>query len=606
MLNPMKIWMDMWARTEEPEFTYSSFRIQSYRGIDDVSISFKRSNLALLLGLNESGKTSILKAIESFDFRNDPPSKDASIFFKGMRNKKDVDSNKVVQITARLQVKRKGDVSKIRRKALEKAGFEDREAIASFLESVLDHGELVITRCVEFLDGLYKRDYYRFEQSTSLQTSQATEALARAIVSYCPFIIYFEDFKDRIPDRIHISSTSEAFDPDWSDIMEGLFYHTSESYSVSQLQRFFADSRSAADDASTVLQRVNKTLNRIFTDKWKQLSGVKDIDQATLTYTHSPQKKGRFFQIKVVDSDGTTYSVDERSKGALWYLSFLMKTEFRRKKLRGDSGKPIFLIDEPASNLHSSAQRNMIEDFSKLVEDTAVIYTTHSQYLISLDNIKNTYIINRENGITTCTQWGDYIRGKSINATIYQPLVDVLNLIPTNFDVPWQRCVITEGPSDMNVIWTMANALSGGKPRRVAIYPGSSAANLDALISLNIGWGAEFRILLDGDDEGIAAGERYKDRYHLDDCSVVYLPSDKKIEDCFSQEEMKKLCDLVELDLERRDITKKEFAAVFAMLRERPSLHSGVLGALSSSTISFFSDLLRRLDIASEPEQQEG
>lgn len=595
MLNPMKMWMDIWAKTEEPEFTYSSFRIQSYRGIDDVSISFKRSNLALLLGLNESGKTSILKAIESFDFRNDPVLKDASNFFKGMRNKKDVDSSRTVQITANLQVKRKGDVSKIKRKALEKAGFEDREAIAHFLESVLERGEVVITRCVEFADGLYKRDYYKFDQSPSLQSSQATEALARGFVSYCPFIIYFEDFKDRIPDRIHISNTSEAYDPDWSDIIEGLFYHTNDSYSVNQLQRFYADSRGAADDASTVLQRVNKTLNKIFTDKWKQLSGVKDIDQATLTYTHSSQKKGRYFQIKIVDSDGTTYSVDERSKGALWYLSFLMKTEFRRKKLRGDSGKPIFLIDEPASNLHSSAQRNMIEDFSKLVEDTAVIYTTHSQYLISLDNIKNTYIINRENGVTTCAQWGEYIRGKSINATIYQPLVDVLNIIPTNFDVPWQRCVITEGPSDMNVLWVVANAINGGESSDVAVYPGSSAANLDSLISLNIGWGASFRVLLDGDSEGANAGARYVERYYLDDQTVVYLPNGKEIEDTFSSDEMERLCRLVNLDLDGVDVTKKEFAAVFAMLRERGSIHKDVLKALSPHTVKFFTELLSKL-----------
>src|SRR5690606_34845172 len=131
-----------------------------------------------------------------------------------------------------------------------------------------------------------------------------------------------------------------------------------------------------------------------FSEKWKELSGVKDIHNTELIY-HSAKS---YFEIRISDTDGTTYGVDERSKGALWYLSFLMKTEFRRKKLRIKSGKSVFLIDEPASNLHSTAQQNMISDFKKLVEDTSVIYSTHSQYLISLDNIKTTYIIERNKG----------------------------------------------------------------------------------------------------------------------------------------------------------------------------------------------------------------
>ena len=70
-----------------------------------------------------------------------------------------------------------------------------------------------------------------------------------------------------------------------------------------------------------------------------------------------------------------------------------MKTEFRSKRMRLDFGKPVFLIDEPASNLHSNAQQNMVADFVSLAKNTSIIYTTHSQYLISLYNIKNTYII---------------------------------------------------------------------------------------------------------------------------------------------------------------------------------------------------------------------
>jgi AAA15 family ATPase/GTPase len=593
VLNPFKLWMDFWSKTEEPEFTYSGFRVQNFRGIEDVSISLKRSNLALLLGLNESGKTSLLKAIESFDYRNDPPTKEINAFFKGMRNKKDVDSNKTVRLTAQLAVKRSGDPAKLRKRALEKAGFHDKEAIASFFETILERGSVTIDRCVEFSDGVYKRDYYEFVGGPP----EANEDLAKIFVSVCPFIIYFEDFKDRIPEKIYISDTNEAYDSGWSDIIDGLFHHTNGAYSVSQLQKFHSESRNSIDDASTVLQRVNKTLNKVFTEKWKQLSGVRDIDQARLTYSHSVHRKGRYFQVKVVDSDGTTYSVDERSKGALWYLSFLMKTEFRRKKLRGDSGKPIFLIDEPASNLHSSAQRNMIEDFSKLVEDTSVIYTTHSQYLISLSNISNTYIIDRNDGKTTCVPWGEYIKGVSINATIYQPLADVLQIVPSNFDIPWEKCVLTEGPSDMNVLWVMASGFGSGKFPQVAIYPGSSASNLGPLISLNLGWSADFRILLDGDDEGRKAKVSYMEDYAISEDIFVMLPDGKRIEDIFSAAELTRLSGLVGLDFNGGGVNKKQFAALFAVLREKRSLHVEAIGLLDPSTKEWFKRVLSELKL---------
>lgn len=577
---------DAWLGTSQPEITYQSFRVQNFRGIDDVSISLKRSNLALLLGLNESGKTSLLRAIESFDYRNDPDAAESIAFFGSMRNKKDPYSQKTVEITARLKIIAGNDTAKIRRKALEKgASHADREAVADALDTVLKAGELSVTRCIEFKGGTFVRAFYRFDDVRHQITSKETlEMLARAFVSFCPFIIYFEDFKDRIPDKIYISPKSEAHDSDWTDILEGLFHHTDKTFTIGHLQRFYSSSRNATDDARTVLRRVNKTLNKVFTDKWQKLSGVKDIEAAEVEYHHSAHSKGRYFQIKIHDADGTAYSVDERSKGALWYLSFLMKTEFRRKKIRGDSGQPIFLIDEPASNLHSTAQRNMVEDFKKLVEDTCVIYTTHSQYLISLDNIQNTYVVRRENGSVTCEQWGSYIRGRSVSTDYFQPLADVLQLVPNNFDMPCARALIVEGPSDMNFFFVMGAAKAGSTRPDVAIYPGTSAANLEALISLNLGWGSDFKVLLDGDGEGAAAAANYAEKFQLNESSVVLYPDGSKLENLIDEGDLRHLSQLVSVEIAPGRPSKKEFALVFARLRESPSTWGKVFGVISDAS----------------------
>src|SRR6267378_1495724 len=84
-------------------FAYRSFDIQSYRGLERVSLNFSKNDLLLLLGLNESGKTSILRAIETFDFNNDPSEAGrVKPFFSSMRNKQDIESNTPSIITAEI------------------------------------------------------------------------------------------------------------------------------------------------------------------------------------------------------------------------------------------------------------------------------------------------------------------------------------------------------------------------------------------------------------------------------------------------------------------------------------------------------------------------
>ncbi len=335
------------------------------------------------------------------------------------------------------------------------------------------------------------------------------------------------------------------------------------------------------------------TLNKAFSEKWKELSGVRDIAETELTFNYTSKK---YFEISITDIDGTTYNVEERSKGALWYLSFLMKTEFRRKKLRKNHGRPIFLIDEPASNLHSTAQQNMIEDFQKLVEDTSVIYSTHSQYLISLENIKNTYVVKRNKGVIDTTLWSDYIKEDKSNQNYYQPLSNLLNIVPNNFSIPWQKAILTEGPSDLKVLSVMYSICFEDKIKDFVIYPGTSAQNLGSLISLNIAWGTDFYILLDSDEEGKDAQKKYIDKFDLTDKIVQVLPIDnKKIETVFSNKEKFDLYELVFEKTKTNRINKKEFSTVFSILNTNKEKRQKAKSIISKKTIDLFTNIFNGL-----------
>lgn len=573
----------------QPRLSYGKFEISNFKGINSVAVDFVKNNLVLLLGLNESGKSTILKAIESFDFLNDPTKETDAKYFQNIRNKSDVSSNKEVVITAHINIESEltfFEGSKIGDRII---STEEKDQINDFIKHLNAEKKIIISRVFPFKDGRLIKYHYRIESPHVFAKNPLSRQLAVEIVNICPFIIYFEDFKDRIPEKIFINQKSDSFDSSWYDIIDGLFYNTSEEYNIESFKKYHSKSNPRPDDARTVLKRVNKTLNETFTQKWKNLSGVKDIESAELIYNHHPSPH---FILKITDTDGTTFSVDERSRGALWYLSFLMKTEFRSKRMRKDLGMPVFLIDEPASNLHSTAQQNMIGDFNSLAQNTSIIYTTHSQYLISLYNIKNTYIIERDNNKVLATKWSDFLKRPESKrpSTYYQPLANLLNIIPNVFDIPWKQCIITEGPSDRHILYVI-HQIAFNKTPDFAIYPGTSANDLDHIISLNIGWNANFKILLDSDSKGIEQQKRYIEEYFIPVEDVKILPeTNKNIEDYLPVDERIELYKLIYKVSIKDDVSKKETASMFALLSSDESLLKKVIQQkiFSTKTIDNF------------------
>ena len=233
----------------------------------------------------------------------------------------------------------------------------------------------------------------------------------------------------------------------------------------------------------------------------------------------------------------------------------------------------------------------MVQDFHTLVEDTTLVYTTHSRYLISLQNIKNTYVVRRESGVVICTKWGDYIKGKDAQATYYQPLFDALNIVPNNFDIPWEKAIITEGPSDALTLEVIEAALKSKHTH--AIYPGSSASNLSTLISLNLGWGARFRVLLDSDKEGTDNKAAYIKSLGLVDGDFVLLPGTKtKIEGMFTKAEKAELYKLA-FDEANENVSKNEFLATMRALHPNRDAHAkAVAKILGQDTKSKFQNVL--------------
>lgn len=577
------------VKQKVPKLYFRRFRIENFKGIKDVEVSFAKDQVALLLGLNESGKTTILKGIEAFDFRNDPDENTNPKYFTSIRRKSEVDYNGYSKISADLVLESKLPTKYLDQ--MESESDDDIKLLKDFIAEINSNKTITISRIFSFENGEPTNYHYQLESEHDFSNNELSIKVATEVVKLCPPIIYFEDFKDRIPEKIFANIESDAYDPIWYDVIDGLFYNAKSTYSIEKFKKYFEDDGARDDDAKTVLRQVNMELNKVFTKRWKSLSGVKQISDASLEY--NSEKK--YFELKIYDADGTNFSVEERSKGALWYLSFLMKTEFRSKKMRKDSGKPVYLIDEPASNLHSTAQTNMIKNFFRLAKDTSIIYTTHSQYLISLRSIKSTYVIKRDRkGTVSATKWSDFIKNEAPDVKYYQPLANLLDIAPFSLDFSWEKAIITEGPSDYHVLKMMHQVLTTKKPDYV-IYPGTSASKLESLISLNMGWNAKFRVLLDSDEAGKKAGEKYKKEFDLSK-EIVYLEgTNKKIESYINAEEKKKIYKIAFEKDATGSVTKKEFSSMIAIINEKEGAIAKVKKVISKETKDKFKELFEKL-----------
>lgn len=546
---------------------YTKFEISNYKAVSKIAIDLSTEGLVLLLGVNESGKTSILRAIESFDVANDPAGEIEQVrFFESIRNKSE--NSSVATITATITLD-KQDIEKLLLNA------------PHYADKLTNVKKTQISRNFTFDTTKFVNYKYTIDSETKSVLSigdDEEQGFCMQILALTPSIQYFEDFKDQIPDYISTHEGQEHYDSDWNSVIEGMFYDADPEMTIQQFEEITDE-----NNRQTILNKINKALDKKFTTSWnKKLKGIRTIHEAKLVFDW--EKK--LFTFTIIGSDKVTvFRVEERSKGALWYFTFLLKTEFRKKKLRAQHGKTLYLIDEPGSNLHSSAQETMIEDFKRLASDSNVIYTTHSQYLIDKPNVSNTYIVEYNRHKIKATKYKQYIQGKNMKLTYFQPLLDALQIRPFALTINWDRALLVEGIYDWLAYRTIFNDVLK-IPRNFVIMPGTSASSLVNLISLHIGWGADLVVLLDNDREGRKQAKRYKRLFPNLVNNIVTLDLPGAAENMFTDQAKKSILKLAELSGTK--INKSTFNEAFRIVATNNALLEKLPKLIDKTTRSNF------------------
>ena len=182
-----------------------------------------------------------------------------------------------------------------------------------------------------------------------------------------------------------------------------------------------------------------------------------------------------------------------RSKGFNWFFSFLVWFE----KIQENKDSPyILLLDEPGLNLHAMAQRDLLRFIEDLSSEYQIIYTTHSPFMIESDKLQRVRtVLEKQDG----THVTDCLQEKDPN-TIF-PLQAALGYtIAQNLFVS-EKNLLVEGIADLVYLNMLSNILISlgrvGLKNSVTIVPVGGADKVATFISLLRGNDLNMLCLLD-------------------------------------------------------------------------------------------------------------
>ena len=481
---------------------FQRFIIDGYRAINHTEVEVGNS-LVPIIGVNESGKTSILQAILAFDRESDRTQKGNHLKYKNRYNRSEDQSAK---ITAEVVLESKADAEHLAKELKLIAGDELLEKLLKFYKN----GTPL------HLSRTFPGKRYSIDNIEGLSSTQNNN-LAVAVYKALPFILYFDDFSDRVPDKITFKLIKEEpgkYTPvslnrstEWHSLIEEIFVRKDSSLSEYLTIRDEKDKKALISDLQDELDAEIvadwKGLIQKYGDEFADESSSLELQMAV---TEDDSKIDFEFQVKDRTSRNSRFfNITERSKGFQWFFNFTMKLKFNPKYLVSREGA-IYLLDEPGSYLHTSAQEELLLQLKDISKTNAILYCTHSQFLLDPEviNISNIRIARKTSGEIESVPFGS--AGITGDQGALTPLYKALHM-KAPFIEKAEYQIITEGITDFYFFSLIQKYRNDLIPKGVSFIPGVGAKQLSTLIAIAFSKG--YRVLLDSDKEGREAYTEY-------------------------------------------------------------------------------------------------
>jgi len=345
---------------------YKKFIIKGYRGIsDETIIDLSKSSLIPIIGKNESGKTTCLEAITSFDIANDDENdgnhlKNASNLYSTLEPP--------ILISAEISIDDFSTIEAIFKSFLQEAKdsfkentFTDLDLLDSDINGKDFHNKIYVISyrlLKKHLENnnelLIERDLRKLQYSIPILKDEISSSeendLAQELISELPFILYFDDFRDRMPERLFITADNKSpLYSNWIKYIDELLKKTKKEYSVYDL------SSKSDSIRRSILTETEKFLNKVLIEEWSKYQFEKK-ESIKIKIEYGIIGDDSYLQFKIVEKiyiedewEDRYFDLSDRSKGFYWYFNFMIKLHFNPSKRDNNDKDTIYLLDEPGS-----------------------------------------------------------------------------------------------------------------------------------------------------------------------------------------------------------------------------------------------------------------
>lgn len=544
---------------------YKSFEITNFKGIKFARIDIPEDDVTslALIGLNESGKTTILQAIYSFS-----PDDESKILFEKDKKpgKPDIEiipRDKISSFTGSVVVKATLQLDDNDKKDIIKTLHNQNISVD---ESSLKN-EIYVTNTNTYKNG--EHEGYRVNWQIGIKVksgkqrkfrhwnSQEWVHIWKAFKARVPDIAYFPTFVFDLPEKIYL--TGHANDPKnsfYKKIFQDVLDYQGTGLTIDQnvvarvrsenflvqwaefLSSFWGSS--TQQRVTHVMDLASDTITSVIISSWNQIFGDslsdKKIEIEWKPESGTEDTNAHDIYIKYQVRQGTDrFDISDRSLGFRWFFCFLLFTQFRTYR-KGSVGT-LFLFDEPASNLHAKAQERLLQSFASISRrPNALIYSTHSHYMINPNWLDQAYIVEnaavdydkavdvnsvvRSGNDVRSVKYRQFVNENPGKTTYYQPVLDRLEVTPSMMEIR-DGCALVEGKSDYYILRYMADI---AKVPNVLVIPAFGSSTMTNLIPLSRALTRKFHILLDSDSAGKEAALAYA-KYDLDEGTIVDFSS---------------------------------------------------------------------------------
>ncbi|QQL49728.1 ATP-dependent nuclease [Mucilaginibacter ginkgonis] len=354
-----------------------SVQILNYRSIKDLTITIDeltdKSYTYGLLGVNEAGKSTLLKALA---------------YNSGLKNekgellplKKDFrDRSKSIQIIFSYRLS-KSEVKIAKEKHL--------SSVTSFTseDSYLEDVKLIIRHDYNDRDTLYNYDIDFFRLNASSEVKESIEAALTDFVFEKAHDTVFWTPDERFLISKPINLSQFAADPNAVSVPLQNCFALAGMKSPLEIQERIAlisESTEREQLKDNLSDAVSAHINAI----WKKhpIKITFDISDGQIN-----------FHVRDLNSKAIAKTADQRSDGFAQFVSFLLTISAENKTQNLNS--TILLIDEPETHLHPRAQIDLLDELitiTKNMRNNIVFFATHSNYMADKKDMSRNYKVSK-------------------------------------------------------------------------------------------------------------------------------------------------------------------------------------------------------------------